>query len=133
MPFDFDHVPVRRRPGQLKWTRYPGDVLPMWLADMDFRSPPAVLDSLRKELDFGVLGYELPYRALQETVAGRMDRLYGWKVGPEAVLTTTGIVSAFNVAARAFCTPKRGYLVQPAGSGPGAPGASGPASRCGWR
>ena len=113
MPFDFDHVPSRRRAAHKnKWTWYPADVLPMWIADMDFQSPRPVLDALRRELDVGVLGYELPSRALQETVAGRMERLHGWKVDPEAVLTTTGIVSAFNVAARALCTPYRGYLVQ---------------------
>jgi cystathionine beta-lyase len=84
----------------------------MWVADMDFPTPKPILAELRKVVDHGVLGYELPSLVLQETVAARMDRLYNWKVKPEAVVTLTGIVSGFNVAARAFSSPKKGYLVQ---------------------
>ncbi len=110
----FDRVPDRRDPSLLnKWTWYPGDVIPMWVADMDFRAPPPVLAALRKAVDHGVLGYEMPSRALYESVAGRMQQLYGWKIDPEWVTAVTGIVSGFNVAARAFCTEKKGYLIQP--------------------
>ena len=110
----FDHVPDRRDPNlRNKWTWYPGDVIPMWVADMDFRAPPPVLAALRKAVDHGVLGYELPSQALRECVAGRMHRLHGWKVDPDWVIPVTGIVSGFNIAARAFCTEEKGYLIQP--------------------
>lgn len=113
MAYNFDRVPNRRIPnGSHKWTWYPKDVLPMWVADMDFPAPKPILDALHKVVDHGVLGYELPSPALQETVAARMDHLYRWKVKPESVVTVTGIVSGFNVAARAFGSPKKGYLVQ---------------------
>jgi len=113
MAYNFDRVPNRRNPNVLnKWTWYPKDILPMWVADMDFPAPKPILDALHKVVDHGVLGYELPSPALQETVAARMDRLYRWKVKPESVVTVTGIVSGFNVAARAFGSPKKGYLVQ---------------------
>jgi len=113
MAYNFDRVPNRRNPKVLnKWTWYPKDVLPMWVADMDFPAPKPILDALHKVVDHGVLGYELSSPALQETVAARMDHLYGWKVKPESVVTVTGIVSGFNVAARAFGSPKKGYLVQ---------------------
>jgi cystathionine beta-lyase len=84
----------------------------MWVADMDFPAPKPILDALRKRLDHGVLGYEIPGKPLQETVAARMERLYKWKVSPEAVLVSPGIVSGFSVAARALCTPKRGVAIQ---------------------
>ena len=114
MPNLFDRGPNRRDPNLLnKWTWYPGDVIPMWVADMDFRAPPPVLASLRKAIDQGVLGYEMPSRALYESVAGRMQQLYGWKIDPEWVTAVTGIVSGFNVAARAYCTERKGYLIQP--------------------
>ncbi|MCI0552332.1 MAG: aminotransferase class I/II-fold pyridoxal phosphate-dependent enzyme, partial [Anaerolineae bacterium] len=114
MAYNFDRVPNRRNPSVLnKWTYYPKDVLPMWVADMDFPAPKPILDALHKAVDQGVLGYELLSKSLQETVAMRMERLYGWNVKPEAVVATTGIVSGFNIAARAFCSPKKGYLVQP--------------------
>jgi cystathionine beta-lyase len=114
MANSFDRVPDRRDANLLnKWTWYPDDVIPMWVADMDFRAPPPVRARLRKAVVQGVLGYEMPSKTLLETVAARMDRLYGWKVDPDSVVTVTGIVSGFNVAARAFCTEKRGYLIQP--------------------
>ena len=113
MTTNFDLVLNRRNPNNLnKWTTYPKDVLPMWVADMDFRAPKPILDALRKAVDHGVFGYEMPPAALKETVAARMDRLYRWKVKPEAVIAVTGIVSGFSVAAREFCTPRKGVMVQ---------------------
>ncbi len=114
MPYSFDRVPDRRDPNLLnKWTWYPPDVIPMWVADMDFRAPPPVLAALRKAVNQGVLGYEMVSRALLQSVADRMERLYGWKVEPEWVVPVTGIVTGFNIAAQAFCTEKKGYLIQP--------------------
>lgn len=114
MAYNFDRLPNRRDPNVVnKWTYYPKDVLPMWVADMDFPAPKPIRDALHEIVDHGVLGYELPSNTLKETVAARMERLYGWKVKPDSVVAVTGIVSGFNVAARAFCSPKKGYLVQP--------------------
>jgi len=113
MPTNFDRVPNRRNPNRYnKWNYYPKDVLPLWVADMDFPAPQPILDTLHKAVDHGVLGYELPSTTLKETVAARMDKLYRWKVKPEAVVAVTGIVSGFSVAAREFCTPKKGVLIQ---------------------
>lgn len=114
MAYNFDRVPNRRISGVVnKWTYYPKDLLPLWVADMDFPAPKPILDELRKAVNQGVLGYELASTTLLETVAARMDRLYGWKVKPEWIVPVTGIVSGFNVAARAFGSQKKGYLVQP--------------------
>lgn len=110
---NFNVVPNRRNPNNYnKWTYYPKDVLPMWVADMDFPAPKPILAALHKAVDHGVLGYELPSLALKEVVAARMDKLYGWKVKPEAVVAVTGIVSGFSVAARIACTPRKGVLIQ---------------------
>ena len=114
MAYNFDRVPNRRIPGVInKWTYYPKDLLPMWVADMDFPAPKPILDELRKAVNQGVLGYELASPTLLETVATRMDRLYGWKVSPEWVIPVTGIVSGFNVAAHTVGSSKAGYLIQP--------------------
>lgn len=114
MEYNFDRLPNRRIPGILnKWTYYPKDLLPMWVADMDFPAPKPILDAIREAVRHGVLGYELPSKTLLETVAARMDRLYGWKVKPEWVIPVTGIVNGFNFAARAFGISKKGYLIQP--------------------
>jgi cysteine-S-conjugate beta-lyase len=108
---NFDIVPNRRNTNSIKWLRYPKDVLPMWVADMDFPAPKPIVKKLHQAAD-GVMGYDIPTPALKETVATRMDRLYGWKVKPEAVVAVTGIVSGFSVAARIACTPKKGVLLQ---------------------
>ncbi len=115
MTYNFDRVPNRRIPGVLnKWTYYPQEeLLPMWVADMDFPAPKPILDAIREAVRHGVLGYELASNTLLETVAARMDRLYGWKVKPEWVVPASGIVSGFNVAARALPSSKKGYLIQP--------------------
>lgn len=114
MEYNFDRLPNRRIPGILnKWTYYPEDLLPMWVADMDFPAPKPILDAIREAVRHGVLGYELPSKTLLETVAARMDRLYGWKVKLEWVIPVTGIVNGFNFAARAFGISKKGYLIQP--------------------
>lgn len=109
---NFDLVPNRRNSNSIKWTLYPKDVLPMWVADMDFPAPKPILHALHKAADHGVMGYEMPSTALKETVAARMDSLYKWKVKPEAVVVVIGIVSGFSVAARVCCTPQKGVLLQ---------------------
>jgi cystathionine beta-lyase len=113
MQYDFDQVIERRGTNSLKWTRYGADVLPLWVADMDFPAPEAALSVLREKANHGVLGYELPSRKLSEAVAARLHRLYGWQVSPEAVLATPGVVAGFNLAARAVCQTGEGVLVQP--------------------
>lgn len=110
---NFNITPNRRKFfSDIKWNVYGKDVLPMWVADMDFPAPKPILDALRRQLDHGVFGYEWAGKQLPERVAARMEQLYKWKVSPEAVLTTTGIVSGFSIAAREFCSPKKGAAIQ---------------------
>ncbi len=111
---NFNITPNRRKfDTDIKWNLYKKDILPMWVADMDFPSPKPILDALKKQLDHGVLGYEWAHGTkLPEVVANRMERLYKWKVQPEAVLTVTGIVSGYSVAVRAFEASKKGMAIQ---------------------
>ena len=110
--FDFDQVVDRRRTNSLKWKRYGPEVLPLWVADMDFCAPEPVRQALHAAVDHGVFGYELLSPELAETVAARMRRLYNWAVAPEMVLATPGLVAGFNAAARATCSPGKGVLLQ---------------------
>lgn len=109
---NFNIAPNRRKTLSIKWTQYDRDILPMWLADMDFPAPKAILNALHKQVDHGILGYELPDRAFNEVVARRMESLYGWKVNPDWVIYTPGVNNGYNIAARAFCSPRRGYVIQ---------------------
>ena len=113
MAFNFDTVPSRQFPGILsKWTLYPKDVLPLWLADMDFPTAPQILDALQTQMQHGVLGYELPSRSLYEIIAQRMLKLYGWQVDPESIVYIAGVNNGYNIAARVLCSSKKGYLIQ---------------------
>ncbi|MEW6401577.1 MAG: aminotransferase class I/II-fold pyridoxal phosphate-dependent enzyme [Chloroflexota bacterium] len=120
MPTNFDNIPNRRRPGHLnRWTLHPNlvqplpkEVVSMWLADMDFPAPKPILDALYGEVRHGVFGYDLPSPELLEVVATRMDRLYNWKIKPEMIIALPGTISGLSVAARAFCSPERGIMVQ---------------------
>ena len=113
MSYNFDQIIERRGSNSLKWQKYPEDVLPLWVADMDFAAPEPITLALRQKVEHGIFGYEMPSRQLAETVAARMQKLYGWRVPPEAVVATPGVVAGFNLAARAVCTAGQGILVQP--------------------
>jgi cysteine-S-conjugate beta-lyase len=113
MAYNFDRVPNRRIAGILnKWTFFPKDVLPMWIADMDFSAPPPILEALHKYVEHGDLGYSLPSPKLYETIAERLYKLYGWKISPDMIVTVPGVNSGYNIAARTFCTSDKGYLIQ---------------------
>ena len=113
MTYSFDKVPNRRASGFVnKWTWYPKDVLPMWIADMDFPAPPPILKALERFSEHGDLGYQFPSMSLYEAVADRMERLYGWKISPHMIVPISGVNSGYNVAARTICTSRRGYLIQ---------------------
>jgi cystathionine beta-lyase len=111
MKYNFDQLIQRRNTDSIKWAQYPADVLPMWVADMDFATPEPIRHALHEMLDRGVLGYEFLQRHTKEAVATRMQRLYSWEVDPDWVVATTGVVSGFNIAARALCKPGDGVLI----------------------
>lgn len=97
----FDEMIDRRNTASLKWDRYPNrNVIPLWVADMDFASPAAVIEALHRRVDHGVFGYGVAPRPLVETVAGMLDKDYGWKVEPDWIIWLPGLVSALNAACR---------------------------------
>jgi len=102
MKFDFDRVLDRRNTGCLKWDKYKGrDVLPLWVADMDFQAPPAVLDALHKRVDHGVFGYAVPGDELVAVIVARLWEKYRWKIQPSWIIWLPGLVPALNAACRA--------------------------------
>ncbi|MCI0520428.1 MAG: PatB family C-S lyase [Chloroflexi bacterium] len=119
MQYDFDQPIERRNTSSAKWNSFDPDVLPMWIADMDFRAPEAVLQALYQQVEHGVFGYprglydgpqESPLirRAIIERLAGR----YGWQVTPEDLVILPGVVHGFRIACWALAAPEGGVLVQ---------------------
>ena len=106
MAFDFDTVIDRRSSDSIKWGRYAGrDILPLWVADMDFISPPAVITALQERLAEGVFGYGGATPLMIEAILLALARDYGWAVAPEWLVPLPGLVSGLNIAARAVGEP----------------------------
>ena len=101
MPVNFDEVVDRRNTGSYKWSKYGPDVLPMFVADMDFRSPQPVVQALLKRVEHGVFGYEWPSDDLGKLICQRMEREYHWRVTPEQIMFLPGLVAGLNLICRA--------------------------------
>ncbi len=103
MTFDFDTPPDRTGTDSQKWQKYAGrDVLPMWVADMDFKSAPAILEALHRRVDQGVFGYARPVKSTTEAIVAAMEQRYGWKIDPAWLVWLPGLVVGLNVTAQAF-------------------------------
>ncbi|HEY6009721.1 MAG TPA: PatB family C-S lyase [Geobacteraceae bacterium] len=100
--FDFDTVIDRRDTASVKWDKYQGrDIIPLWVADMDFPSPPAVIAALHERVSHGVFGYTSAPPELPATVVASLAAEFGWQVDPEWLVWLPGLVTGLNVACRA--------------------------------
>lgn len=112
MSHDFDRPIDRRSSASNKWRKYGPDVLPLWVADMDFTSPEPVVRALRERAEHGVYGYLFEEPEFLEVFTDRLQKRYGWRVPPEAVSLIPGVIPGFNVALRALAAPGDGVLLQ---------------------
>jgi len=104
--FDFDSPVERAGSWSTRWERYAGrDVIPLWVADSDFRAPPAVLEALAQRVEHGVLGYTVTPPALAGEIVKRLQRLYGWRVDPSWLVFLPGLVAGLHHAARVLSKP----------------------------
>ena len=109
--FDFDQPVERRGTWSTRWERYPAGVIPLWVADTDFRAPPAVLEALQHRVAHGIFGYNAHPAPLRDAVIERMQRLYGWRVEPDWVVFIPGVVPGLHLAARHLTRPDQHALV----------------------
>lgn len=117
MRYDFDQMIERRNTGASKWDSVKtlfgsDDVLPLWIADMDFPSPAPVVEAIVKRAQHPVYGYTRVPAGLIDAVIQRLDRKFGWKVDPSWIIFTPDVVSAVNAAVRAFTAPGGKVIVQ---------------------
>ncbi|WP_245391729.1 MalY/PatB family protein [Salinicola aestuarinus] len=109
-PYDFaTHIDRRQHPTK-KWQQYAADVLPLWVADMDFVSPPPIIDVLARRVDHGVFGYGDVAASLREALCRWSRDHYDWAIEPDWQLWIPGVVPALNLAALAFSEPGDGIL-----------------------
>ena len=98
----FDTLVDRRGSDSIKWDRYAGrDVLPLWVADMDFVAPPPVLTALHRRIEHGIFGYGGPWPSLTESVLAHLESEYKWRIEAEWIVWLPGLVTGLNVACRA--------------------------------
>ena len=109
---DFNRVIDRRNSECIKWNRFDEDVLPLWVADTDFKCPEAVISALHQRVDHGIFGYGAPPKELNQTVVQRLKRLYDWDVEETEIGYVPGIVTGFNAAIRTFCEPGEAVIYQ---------------------
>ncbi|MGD8342284.1 MAG: PatB family C-S lyase [Desulfobacterales bacterium] len=100
--FDFSLAVERRNTASMKWDKYKGrDIIPLWVADMDFCSPPAVIEALQQRVAHGVFGYTVAPESLETIVVEKLAADFNWSIQPEWLVWLPGLVTGFNVACRA--------------------------------
>ncbi|MBF6034958.1 putative C-S lyase [Pseudomonas sp. P155] len=112
MTFDFDQVFDRHNTGSTKWSRYPADVLPMWVADMDFAAPPVVIEALQQRLLHPLVGYSVAQDNLRDAIVADLWNKFSWKVKPQELIFLPGVESGFNMALKALVQPQQNVVVQ---------------------
>jgi len=98
--FDFTTVIDRSQTGSWKYETYAPDVLPVWVADMDFQSPSCVLEALHRAVDHGIFGYSTARKELKALVLERLATRHQWQVKVEDIVFLPGLVTALNLATR---------------------------------
>ena len=118
MKYDFDELIDRRGTGCVKWDESPregmdhvSDLIPLWVADMDFKAAPAILEAVRRRAEHGVFGYTVVEEDYYEAVIHWFQRRHNWRIHREEILYTTGVVPAMSVAVKALTMPGEKVLI----------------------
>ena len=106
MTFNFDHVPQRLGTDSQKWQKYAGrDILPLWVADMDFKASPAIVAALQQRVANGVYGYARPMGSTVNAFVDAMAQHYSWTIDPAWIVWLPGLVAGLNLTAQAYAEP----------------------------
>ena len=112
MNFDFDTITPRRGTLSYKWDSAPEGVLPMWVADMDFKTAPAIIETLHKRVDNGIFGYTRVPDEYYEAVVSWFDRKHSWRIDRDMMIYTSGVVPAISAIIKALAKPGEKVIVQ---------------------
>lgn len=112
MKYDFDKITDRRATNSYKWDSASEGVLPMWVADMDFRTAPAIIDALQKRVAHGIFGYTRVPDAYYDAVTSWFSRRHGWDIDREWIIYTSGVVPAVSAVIKALTMPGDKVIVQ---------------------
>ncbi len=112
MKYDFDKTIDRRATNSYKWDSATEGVLPMWVADMDFRTAPAIIDALQKRVAHGIFGYTRVPDAYYDAVTSWFSRRHGWDIDREWIIYTSGVVPAVSAVIKALTVSGDKVIVQ---------------------
>lgn len=113
MKYDFDEVISRRGTLSYKWdSATDAEVLPLWVADMDFRTSPAIIEALQRRVAHGIFGYTRVPDAYYQAVTNWFARRHGWNIQREWMIYTSGVVPAVSAVIKALTVPGDKVLVQ---------------------
>ena len=113
MKYNFDEIVPRRGTNSYKWdSAGDADVLPMWVADMDFRTAPSVVEALKRRVEHGIFGYVRVPDTYYEAITGWFAGRHGWQIEKEWIIYTTGVVPALSAVIKALTTPGDKVIVQ---------------------
>lgn len=113
MKYDFDRVIPRRDTDSSKWKTYGADVLPMWIADMDFAAPPAVVEALQQRVQHSIYGYPIRPASYYEAIVEWMRKRHGWEIKGEWIAHSPGVVTGLVLAVHTFTHPGDKIIIQP--------------------
>lgn len=109
----FDQAPDRRGSGSYKWdSGHDPELIPLWVADMDFKTAPCIIEALRRRVDHGVFGYTLVGKDYYDALTGWFSSRHGYEIDPRMVIYTSGVVPALSAIIKALTTPGDGVIVQ---------------------
>ena len=113
MKYDFDEIVNRRGTNSVKWDEAKEEgVIPMWVADMDFKAAPCILEALKKRVDHGVFGYTLVPASYYESIISWFERRHQWHIERDWIIYTSGVVPAISAIIKALTEPGDKVLVQ---------------------
>ena len=120
MEYEFRSITRRRGSGSYKWDAVPpfpvsgdgDDIIPMWVADMDFRVAPFIIEALRKRVDHGIFGYTSVPESFYRSTIGWFSKYHGWNIDREWMMYTSGVVPAISAVIKALTSPGDEVIVQ---------------------
>ena len=110
MNFNFDNPPSRRDTLSMKWDNFAPDVIPLWVADMDFPTAPEIVSALRQRVDHGIFGYGRANETITQLIVDRCRQRYGWEIESEWLVWLPNLVTGLHLCVRSYVNEQQSVI-----------------------